>query len=176
MLEVQVKSRDVELTPEIHGYINEQLERLDRFWERILMTRVLVEAPTAHHRQGGPFAVGIEVDVPGQLISVSRQADDDLHVAIRESVDAAVRQLEDYVRKDVRHKVKTHEVPLVGQVARIFPDEGYGFIETADGREVYFHRNAVRGNRFNVLKPGERVEFRDEPGEKGPQATFVDVA
>jgi cold shock CspA family protein len=97
---------------------------------------------------------------------------DDLHVAIRSSFDAAERQLEDYVRLR-RGDVKTHEEPLRGRVARVFPDEGYGFIETAEGREVYFHERAVRQGRFAELRPGDTVTFGEELGEEGPQANFV---
>ena len=48
-----------------------------------------------------------------------------------------------------------------------------GFIETADGREIYFHRNSVLNDAFSRLAPGTRVAFSEEMGEKGPQASSV---
>jgi cold shock CspA family protein len=47
------------------------------------------------------------------------------------------------------------------------------FIETADGREVYFHCNSVLDDAFEHLTVGSEVRFVEEMGEKGPQATSV---
>ncbi len=38
-----------------------------------------------------------------------------------------------------------------GHVAKFVAGEGYGFIETADGRKVYFHRNSVLDDAFEHL-------------------------
>jgi cold shock CspA family protein len=58
-----------------------------------------------------------------------------------------------------------------------FPDKrgesSYGYIETPDGREIYFHANSVLNNRFKSLKLGSKVSFAEEAGEKGPQASSV---
>jgi len=60
-------------------------------------------------------------------------------------------------------------------VVRLFPDDGYGFIETADGQEVYFHRNSVVEGDFAKLAVDSevRVEIAYGESEKGPQATTV---
>ncbi len=47
----------------------------------------------------------------------------------------------------------------------------FGYLETSDGREVYFHRNAVVGD--GPLEAGAEVRFTEEAGEKGPQASSV---
>ena len=111
---------------------------------------------------------------PGSLApAVTKQRADDLHVAIRTSFDAVERRLEDYVRLR-RGDVKVHTEPLRGEVARVFPDEGYGFIETPEGVEVYFHERAVRKGKFGDLQPGDMVVYGEEMGEEGPQANFVE--
>jgi cold shock CspA family protein len=48
---------------------------------------------------------------------------------------------------------------------KAFPD--------ADGREIYFHRNAVLAGHFDRLRIGSQVRFAEEAGEKGPQASSV---
>jgi cold shock CspA family protein len=53
-------------------------------------------------------------------------------------------------------------------------EEGYGFLETPDGREIYFHRHSVLHPGFDRLAIG-RVLFVEEPGE-GPQASTVAIA
>jgi ribosome-associated translation inhibitor RaiA len=62
MLEAQVKSETVELSGEIQQYVDERLAKLDRFYDQILTARVIIDAPTGHHRQGGPFSVLLEID------------------------------------------------------------------------------------------------------------------
>ena len=48
-----------------------------------------------------------------------------------------------------------------------------GFLETADGRAVYFDRSSVVDGGFGALDVGAPVRFTEEAGEKGPQATTV---
>jgi cold shock CspA family protein len=58
-------------------------------------------------------------------------------------------------------------------VTKIDAAAGFGFIETADGREIYFHKNSVLNDAFGHLKIGQSVSFHEEAGEKGPQASTV---
>ncbi len=48
-----------------------------------------------------------------------------------------------------------------------------GFIETADGNEIYFHKNSVLNDAFSRLKLGTAVAYVEEEGEKGSQASTV---
>jgi cold shock CspA family protein len=137
--------------------------------------RVVVEAPVRHHRKGGPYKVRIDLTVPGDELVINRQADEDLYVAIRDAFHAARRRLEDYARRQ-RGAVKVHEPFPHARVVKLFPEEGYGFLETSDGREVYFHRNSVIDSGFDRLEIGAEVRFAEESGEHGPQASTVIIA
>ncbi len=172
MLEFRIKPGEVDLTPETEAYIRERAAHLDAFYDLILTCRVILDAPVHHHRKGGPFGVRIDLDVPGGVLAVTRQEADDLHVAIRGAFDAAGRRLEDYARKQ-HGQVKTEAIEPEARVIKLFPDEGYGFLEALDGHEIYFHRNSVPGDDFTRLKIGEVVRFVEEAGDKGPQATIV---
>jgi cold shock CspA family protein len=118
--------------------------------------------------------VGIRLTLPGKELAVEHQAQEDLSVAIREAFDAARRQLQDYVR-ELRGAVKTHEAMAVGRIIRLEPSLDYGFLETPDGREIYFHRNSVVGSDFDKLAMGVGVRFSEEEGDRGPQASSVIV-
>ena len=86
------------------------------------------------------------------------------------------RRLQTFAEK-LRRETKHHEEgPGHGQVLRLFPYEGFGFIGTDDGREVYFNENAVIGDAFERLEAGMAVRFNEEMGEKGPQATSVHIS
>jgi hypothetical protein len=81
--------------------------------------------------------VRLYLTVPRGELVVNRQADEDLLVAIRYAFDAMQRQLEDYIREH-RGDMKVHEPLTSGRVAKLFADEGYGFIETAMGGKSIF--------------------------------------
>jgi cold shock CspA family protein len=49
----------------------------------------------------------------------------------------------------------------------------FGFLQAADGHEVYFHRNSVLDDAFSRLTVGTHVTFVEEIGEKGSQASTV---
>ncbi|HTO43771.1 MAG TPA: cold shock domain-containing protein, partial [Burkholderiales bacterium] len=53
--------------------------------------------------------------------------------------------------------------------------QGFGRIETEDGRLIYFHRNSLIDGRFEDLTTGTEVRFAEEVGDLGPQASTVYV-
>ena len=89
--------------------------------------------------------------------------------------EPARRRLEDHVRHQ-RGAVKRHLPRAEGRVTQIFPLAGYGFIETPDGRAIYFHRHALSTDDFRIVDVGTRVHFTEEQGDEGPQAAHVEVA
>lgn len=53
--------------------------------------------------------------------------------------------------------------------------KGYGFIERADGDDVFVHYNAIVAEGYRNLEEGQRVEFTIVQGQKGLQAENVVV-
>ena len=51
--------------------------------------------------------------------------------------------------------------------------KGYGFIELADGRDVFVHYSAIVGDGFRDLLAGDQVEFILLDTPKGLQARDV---
>jgi len=174
---LQITFKNMEPSPAIEANVRERAARLERFFDRIMSCRVAIEAPHRQHRKGRLYKVHIDLKVPGGELAVSHDgpldhAHEDVNVAIRDAFNAASRHLQDHVRK-MRGAVKRHEAPQHGKVVRLFPD--YGFIETADGAEIYFHRNSVVGGGFEKLEVGSEVRVEVASGEsaQGPQATSV---
>ena len=53
--------------------------------------------------------------------------------------------------------------------------KGYGFIQRAEGEDVFVHFNAIVGDGYRNLEEGQRVEFTVTQGQKGLQAENVVV-
>jgi cold shock CspA family protein len=107
-------------------------------------------------------------DAPAQ--ADERQAD--LSFAINDAFKHARRRLQDHVRR-MQGQVKQHEGQPIGTVKSLDASGEFGFLEAADGHEVYFHRNSVLPDAYDRLAVGTRVTFAEEMGEKGPQASTV---
>jgi len=172
---VEITLRDIPHSDAVETRIREKIDKLDRFHERVMSCRVTVESPQQKKHQGKLYSVHIDMKVPGggELV-VNRMQNEDIYVAIRDAFNAAARQLEDHVRRQ-RGDVKTHDVPHIGRVIQMFPAQGYGFIETPDRRQIYFHRNSVAQPGFDRLEIGTEVEFVEEAGNEGPQARTVSL-
>jgi len=55
-------------------------------------------------------------------------------------------------------------------------EKGFGFIETSDGRDLFFHMSALQDVQFDDLSEGQSVEFDIGSGPKGERAENVRVA
>ena len=175
-LPLEIAVRNTTVSDDVRHAVREHAARLDRFYDRIMGCRVLIDVPQ-RHRVGTPIGhrVRIDLTVPGGEIVVKRQPRPDLLTAVQDAFDAAGRRLKDYARRQ-RGDVKRHAEPVRAVVRRLFPHEGYGFLETPDGREIYFHKNSVLDGGFEALEEGTEVRYVEEMGAKGPQASTVAIA
>ena len=53
-------------------------------------------------------------------------------------------------------------------------DKGFGFIEGDQG-DIFFHHSALEGVNYDSLQEGQRVEYQEGRGPKGPCAENVKV-
>lgn len=53
--------------------------------------------------------------------------------------------------------------------------KGFGFIDTGDGQDLFFHMSNVEGTSFDQLQEGQRVSFEAGHGPKGPRAENVQL-
>lgn len=172
---VEIDFQGMDADAGVRGIIARHVDELEERFGRITSARVVLKAPGGHHRIGN-YEINIHLALPdGHEVIAGRtpDADDrqtDLSFAISDAFKHARRQLQDDVRR-MQGQVKHHEAEPTARVARIDPSGEFGFLETGDGREIYFHRNSVLGGK--PLEAGARVTFAEEAGEKGPQASTV---
>lgn len=165
----------------VRAKVEAEVRKLEQFFDRIVACRIIVRKPQSRHHQGDLYSIAVHLTLPGgKEIHADRNppldhAHEDADVAIRDVFAAARRKLQDEARV-LRGDTKRHEGAQQAVIGALLADEGYGFLETDDGREIYFHRNSVDRNGFEKLTVGARVVYSEAPGDKGPQATFVRLA
>jgi len=169
---LQITTRDIPHSDALEAHIREKATKLEKFYPHIMSCRIIVELPHKHHHQGRLFDVRIDMTVPGGELVINRVTNEDVYVAVRDAFNAAGRRLEDFARRQ-RGDTKIHTPVLHGKVVRLFNDEGYGFIETFDGQELYFHRENLAGHDFDRLNIGEEVQFLEDISSEGYQAKRV---
>ncbi len=62
-----------------------------------------------------------------------------------------------------------------GTVKWFNESKGFGFIEQDNGPDVFAHFSAINGSGFKTLLEGQKVSFEVTQGQKGPQASNIEV-
>jgi cold shock CspA family protein len=196
LLPVQVTFRNIDDSAGLEKIVQKEAANLNRFYDRITSCRVVVERPQ-RAESSKLYHVRIDLGLPnGELIvkhapnlhgtlqdikteKSGKEAESVLahkspRGAIHEAFHEMRRRLQDYSRRQ-EGSVKSNQKMAEGTVKEIFPDHGYGFLETTNDRQIYFHQASVLDGHFNRLRAGTRVRFAEEMGDKGPQASTVKI-
>ena len=179
---IEITYHDVRKTDNLDDLVREKAARLDKFHDHITSCSVAVELEQNPHETANMYRVRISLRVPpGHELVVNEKSEQDdqrvgLEAVIRRAFDKMEKQLKTLKDKQ-RDKVKEHPEQVVqGIVKEMHTDEDYGFIQdVASGRDIYFHRNSVHGDEYDRLDVGTGVRFNQELGDKGFQATFVQI-
>jgi cold shock CspA family protein len=174
----EIDFQGMDATAHARARIERHIDQLETRFGRVTACRVVVKAPGGRHRTGGLYEVNIRLALPdGREAVVERTPPEDerfqdFDFALDDAFKRARRRLQDQVRR-MEGRVKAHAEPGSGVVRRLMREDGYGFLEGASGRELYFHRNSVEDDGFDRLEPGDRVTYREEEADDGPQASDV---
>ena len=194
---IQITFRNMQSSQTVEGWVQKEAEKLEEFYNRITSCRVVVELPNKRRRFGSLYNVRIDITVPGGELVVNRQPNlrskiiageekkvpkqleiqaphKELRQAINDAFNEMSRRLQDFARRQ-RGDVKAREASPRAKISKLFPEDGYGFLEAPDGREIYFHKNSLVRGGFDGLNLGATVRFSEEEGAKGPQASKVSL-
>ena len=176
---LNITFRNMERSDAVEEDVKKWVDKLARASSNITSCRVTVEAPSDHKRHGGYFHTKVDIRLPGGELVINRHPDAhhsyvDVYVSIRDAFKNALRQLENF-GKQRQGQVKTHESLPHGRIKKLVPAEDYGFIETPDTREIYFHRNSVLETDFDKLSLGAEVIFVEHDDQEGLRASSVRV-
>lgn len=114
MININLKTSGIDMTPALRSYVEEKMKALEKFIDQHIAAQADVEIgqTTHHHQSGDIFRCEINLSIPGDLIrAVAQEAD--LYAAI----DVAKDELLDEVRKRKDKKTKSGR-----RGARMFKD------------------------------------------------------
>lgn len=179
---LEINFHDVPRSDWSVGLIRERAARLERYNDQIVSGQVIVSRPHHSQHKGMPYRVTIELRLPPQqTLAVTQEPDEvprgeaDLRPVINGAFDTMERRLKSLHRSTQREALAPAPDETRGLVVRLFSEDGYGFLRTPDGRELYFHQNAVLHDDFPRLAVGTEVRCEPEMGEAGPQASTVQI-
>lgn len=172
-MELHIESRHVRMTPRWKSEIEARMADLQEGHDDLIHGRVTL-TKNPHHKKARNVAEAlVVVTLPGRHTLTARKEEKTFEEAIRAAFASMEIELRKYREKRASKEIRLPPTPQRGVVCKLFPQEGYGFILQEGGGEVYFHRHAVHGMKFEELEDGTEVAFNVEEGEKGPQATTV---
>jgi cold shock CspA family protein len=181
--QVDITFRNASPDPDIKSVVQREAAKLERYGRKLVSCRMTIEQPQRHQRAGNRFRVRLAIGAGLQepIVVTREPGDSDMHESLHAIVlgafRAARRQLQSKTDRRRGDTKRPHEPRAL--VVRLYPgpagNEGYGFLMTPDGRELYFHRNSVLHEDFERLAVGTEVRFEEEEGEEGPQASTVQV-
>lgn len=61
-----------------------------------------------------------------------------------------------------------------GTIKKLITDKGFGFID-GEGGDVFFHHTGLVDVRIEELSEGQRVQYEEGQGPKGPRAENIVV-
>ena len=180
-IQPEIKFHGVDRSPWVETYIGERVQRLERFAEGITSCHVTLTQEQASHTKGNRYSVMVEVRLPPNNDLAVRKMKDirdmpaQLPALINLAFGAIERQLKKAAALRREERLRADGEQPHGMVEKLFA-EGYGFIRTVDDdRQYYFHRNSVLHDDFDRLAVGTEVRFSAEEGDKGPQASSVQI-
>ena len=173
----EIAFRNVEPTATLERAIEDGIASLEKVHPRLVSCRVMVE----EDNRGFPH-VRLDIAVPGSELVVTREAQvdpqrRDIAQTVREAFDVARRQLRER-RKRVAVDGKRRDFAPEGRILRLIQDGPAGrtgYLLSGDGREVYFHEDALRDVSYDELEEGMEVTFVHASGRESGQASAVSL-
>ena len=89
---VDVVYRDLDSSAALNEIILRKLEKLNRYTDQIVHSRIVIDVPHNHKHKGKQFRASIELDIKGRPIAIT-QDDESIHVAVRDAFSSAERKV-----------------------------------------------------------------------------------
>ena len=114
-MNINLKSLNIELTPQIRDYVDKKVNGLEKFIHRVdesVQAWVEVSKTTNHHQKGDVFRVYIQIHLPHYAKGVRAEA-------THESLNAAIDDAHDQIKLELE-KAKEKKISLARRGSRLF--------------------------------------------------------
>ncbi|WP_075185163.1 HPF/RaiA family ribosome-associated protein [Teredinibacter haidensis] len=103
-MNVNVVYRDLDPSPALNSTIHKKVEKLHRYSDSIIHSRVVLDSPHNHKHKGKMYRASIELGIKGSPITVSHD-DPSVHIAVRDAFATCERKLKEEAdrKKSSRH-------------------------------------------------------------------------
>lgn len=132
-----IRTKDVELAPEMDDFINLKIGTLDKFYDKIIDAYVELEKMTKHHKTGPFYRAIVDIRCPGKVIRAESQKED-LKVAINWVKDELQTRLKAYKESQKTLAKRGGRVgkklTVLAAEARLAAEEGGGGRTVEEGR------------------------------------------
>lgn len=176
----EIAFHHIEPQERIKAQILDGISQLEQVYPNLVSCRTVVADETPGQTSGGTLRVRLDLGIPNHELVVVEDtpaADDTRTVeqTVRDAFHAARRRLK---REKARQQgeATTSDLPPHGRVTRLLADEhgvNYGFIRDRDGRQIFFHEEALVDLDIHDLEVGDEVRIAVAAGDEGPQASTV---
>ncbi|HEY3179908.1 MAG TPA: HPF/RaiA family ribosome-associated protein [Casimicrobiaceae bacterium] len=177
----EIVYHDVDRSEWVENYVLERMRRLDKFAQGITRCHVTLRREHASRQKGNRYSVMVEVRVPPQHdLAIKKEKEiREMRTQLPAVINLAFGAIERQLKKTAqlrRYEQKDHSDEQPHGIVEKLSADGYGFIRTVgENRQVYFHRNSVLHDDFERLAVGTEVRFSAQDGDKGPQASSVQI-
>lgn len=112
MVPLKIDYKNFEEHPDLDEMIQDQVDKLEKYFDRITSCHVVVSRPHNRHQSGNNYHVHIDLHLPGTVVAVTREPEkdtrhDDIGLAIRDAFKTAKRKLQTAIDK-LRSDIKLH--------------------------------------------------------------------
>lgn len=164
------------------AFIEAEALKLDRFGKAIVSARVSVERVQTHGASDVD-EVHVDVQARGQHLFTSatvehrrRHRSDGVYNGVTRAMNQMVRRVDKELgRRAEKPMLRAAEGQSTGTVARLDRERRHGFIERADGPDLFFHEAVLEDATLDDIADGDAVRFAvaEAEGAYGPQARSV---
>lgn len=176
----EIAFRGLEPTDDLKELILTGIDDLEEVYPRLVSCRTMVADTTPDRHSSHNYRARLEIGIPGKTVVVEEKP---LAGGEPRALDQTIKDAFKVGRKLLqkekdrqRGAVKTHDLPPHGRVVRLLTDATgvrYGFLESREGRQIYFQESALVGIRYDDLSVGTEVRYAAAEGREGPQASTV---
>lgn len=105
-MKLTIKATSLEITPEIHSYLEEKIGNLDKFMPEVdssVEAWVELARTTYHHQTGDIFRAEVDIRVPGEILRAEAEREN-IFLAINEVKDELQQQIKKYKNRLIAKK------------------------------------------------------------------------